>query len=255
MRLSRTAQVVFLGILGCISYTLVDRFIAPTAPTFAATTDGIFVSDATINATHILIVSAFFLLPSSKHTLEEYKPWLSTFLTSVTTDVYFYTSPDMESMIKELRGDRPLTLDTSFSSPFDTPPLQGLEDMYANMRKQDPHKHRGHSVDYYAVWNSKPYLLNRAVETMRSKKEIFEYAFWDDAGSFRDDQLRVGAWPDVGRVEEIWREGVKTSGMAKEDLLFFPMRGLPHASMRHWMETLGPIESSFSQGEACNYPR
>lgn len=74
----------------------------------------------------ILLVSAFFPLAKSKHSHEDYAGWLRKYLAKVTTHIYFFAPPEIESMIRDLRGDLPITLNTSFSSPFEIPPLRDL---------------------------------------------------------------------------------------------------------------------------------
>ncbi len=53
----------------------------------------------------------------------------------------------------------PLTLNTSFSSPFDVPPLRGREEQYDAMHAKDREGFR-HTPALYAVWNAKPWLLH-----------------------------------------------------------------------------------------------
>jgi len=37
------------------------------------------------------------------------------------------------------------------------------------------------------------------------------------------------------------------SGMKKEDLLFFPIRGVPHPTFKFWNEGLGPVDNDVSE--------
>lgn len=199
-------------------------------------------ASASVHA-NILLVSAFFHLPKSKHSMDDYQKWLALFLQHITTDVYFYTSPDLEALVRRVRGPLPITINTTFSSPFDIPPLRGLESKYTEMHEWDREQTR-HSPQLYAVWNAKPYLLDEAV---RTSHRVYDYAFWNDAGSFRNRHT-YGKWPDPGRVERIWEAGSVLSGTRKEDPMFIPIQGVPHVTMRHWDETLGPIDNEFSEG-------
>lgn len=203
-------------------------------------------SNTTADATpppRILLVSAFFPLSKSKHTMHDYRNWLARFLQPIDTDIYMFVPPEMESLVRELRGARLLTLNTTFSSPFDIPPLVGLEERYVKMHTQDREKHR-HSPELYAVWAGKPYFLDEAV---RNAGVQYDYAFWSDAGSFRDEH-RYAAWPDARRVQRVWEEGSRLSGTPSEDLLFFPTYGMPRKSMRDWREDMGPVDDEFSEG-------
>ncbi|KAI5120807.1 hypothetical protein M0805_003205 [Coniferiporia weirii] len=216
--------------------------IVPTAP---------FISypqtqDAVLNGTasgEILLVSAFFPLSKSKHSMRQYSDWLSHFLQSITTDIYFFTTPDLEKTIREIRGALPVTIDTRFSTAFDIPPLSGLEKVYEKMHDQDREREY-HSPELYAVWTAKPFLLAEALRMLPENK--YTYAFWTDAGSFRS-RHSYAAWPDLRRVKEVW-EGGRASGSEAEDLIFFPIQNPPDASMALWDENLGPIDNDFSEG-------
>jgi len=198
----------------------------------------------------VLLVSAFFPLPSSKHPISDYKLWLSHFLHPITTPIYFFTTPESEPFIRSLRGPNlPLTINTTFASPFDVPPLKdglGTREKYQEMWAWDREKEI-RNPELYATWIAKPYLLE---EGLRNSGGAYDYAFWNDAGSFRGDHS-YEVWPDPLRVREVWEEGSKGSGMGKEDLLFFPMWGSPHESMKVWSEDVGPVngDNAFSEGQ------
>ncbi|KAF7365368.1 hypothetical protein MVEN_00409000 [Mycena venus] len=214
---------------------------------------GSVANDSSAHAVHdgaplpkILLVSAFFPLSKSKHTMAEYEWWLSQFLQHVTTDIYFYAPAEMESLIQKCRGDLPITIDTTYSTPFEIPPLSIYQEHYGKMHALDRERFR-HSPELYAVWNAKPFLLDSGVQNLGRAGKEYDYAFWNDAGSFRSahDYKR---WPDPARVRELWEEGSTLSGEKPEDLLFFPIAGMPHPSMRYWVQDHGPVDSEFSEG-------
>ncbi|KAJ7857633.1 hypothetical protein B0H14DRAFT_2750589 [Mycena olivaceomarginata] len=168
----------------------------------------------------VLLVTAFFPLSKSKHTMGEYEWWLSQFLQHVTTDIYFYAPTEMEPLIRRCRGDLPITVDTTYSSPFEIPPLSPYREHYDKMQR--------------------PAALSRT-------GKVYDYAFWNDAGSFRSTHEYKG-WPDPARVQELWKEGSALSGENSEDLLFFPIAGMPHPSMRYWVQDHGPVDAEVSEG-------
>ena len=199
--------------------------------------------------TRILLVSGFYPIANSEHSMRDYKHWLSLFLSRITTDIYFFTPADWEPMIREIRGDLPIRINTTFSSSFDIPPLQDRRRDYERMRARDREQHL-HSPEDYAVLTSKPYFLmegvsNTYVETGRK----YKYAFWTDATIFRHNHPWQH-WPSPERVDDIWAEGVKESGTKAEDLVFFPLEGIPHSSMNLWSEGMGPIDNPFSEGSS-----
>lgn len=265
---TRAFVLVLLISLGVLSYMSFDAYIRPavvgiswpdskgtvvTRPNNTSQTPA-NPRPITHPSPNILLVSAFFPLSKSKHSMSDYSSWLSRFLKPIKTPIYFFTTPDMEPLIRQLRGDLPITINTSYVSPFDIPPLSGdMKQKYEEMWNWDREKHR-HSPELYAVWSGKPFFLD---EGLRNAEALlpptyphphYKYAFWSDAGSFRDSH-DYSTWPDPARVEEVWDEGSKKSGTKADDLLFFPMWAPPHTSMQFWGAGMGPIDNEFSEGE------
>jgi hypothetical protein len=151
----------------------------------------------------------------------------------------------LRERVKGFRGDNlPLTIDTTYSSPFDIPPLKDKEEAYTKIRKKVKPRH---SIESYAFANSKSFFLHKAVLTLSSQGLKYDYAFWNDAGSFHKEH-EYRDWPSPERVEEMMEEGAKLSGTKKEELIFVPMTGVPHKSMTFWQENMGPAASIFSEG-------
>ncbi|KAF7297724.1 hypothetical protein MKEN_01395900 [Mycena kentingensis (nom. inval.)] len=201
----------------------------------------------------ILLVSAFFPLSKSKHTMADYENWLCRFLRPITTDIYFYTPPEMADLVRRCRGPLPIHIDTRFTRPFDVPPLRGMEAEYAAMQALDREK-RIHSAELYAAWNAKPYLLDEAVKMLaETQQRRYAYAFWNDAGSFRGVHEYTD-WPDEGKVREVWREGGRLTGIKEEELLFFPVCRVPHSSYQYWVEDTGPVDGYFGEASFFGGP-
>ncbi|KAL5513823.1 hypothetical protein ACEPAH_4224 [Sanghuangporus vaninii] len=204
----------------------------------------------------ILLVSAFFPLSKSKHSMAQYSDWLSRFLGKITTPVYFFAPPDLEPTIRSIRGALPIVIDTRFQTAFDIPPLKGREADYEKMHGWDREKEH-HSPDLYAIWAAKPFLLAEALRRLRDDRGLtelglkntdnIEYAFWSDAGSFRRTHT-YASWPDLARLDEVWKDGETLSGMKKDEIVFFPLQHLPDVSMQLWTENLGPIDNDVSEG-------
>ena len=195
----------------------------------------------------ILLVSAFFPLKHSKHSQSDYESWLKRFLGQISTDVYFFAPPDSADLVSAARPSSfPMTLNTTFSSAFDVPPLKALQPNYTVMHSWDREKRR-HSPELYAVWNAKAYFLIEAINNAGNSGKTYDYVFWNDAGSFRDEH-GYKVWPDPERVVQVFEQGEKKSGMKKDDLMFFPVTGMPYWSQRYWKEDQGPVDVDFSEG-------
>jgi hypothetical protein len=199
------------------------------------------------NSTRILLVSSLFHISKSKHSKEAYHRWLQRFLGPVTTEVYFYTSTDLVPTVQSARGEGlPITIDATYNTAFEVPPLKGLEGWYNEMHSMD-RENSYHSPELYSIWNAKPFFVDNAIRIMASKGKTYDYVFWNDAGSFREDNV-YKIWPHPSRIDEIWKEGSRLSGTKAEDLLFFPIQHPPY-SARNWNEDMGPIDTDFSEGE------
>jgi hypothetical protein len=197
--------------------------------------------------TRILLVSAFYPLSKSKHSHEEYAVWLSKYLSRVSTHIYFFAPPSIGPTIRRLRGNLPMTLNTTYASPYDIPPLVGLRGVYENMHALDPEKEI-HSPELYAIWTSKSFFLDEGLQNMKKSGAKYDYAFWNDAGSFRDDQ-EFEQWPGAHRISEIFKIGSNLTGTPRRDLFFIPIWGSPPYSMSRWMEEDGPIDTGNSISE------
>jgi hypothetical protein len=200
------------------------------------------------SSSRVLIVSALFFIPSYKNSNETILSWLPRFLGPITTDLYIYTTPELASAVDAARGiGLPIMIDTSFTSPFEVPPLRGRETVYKQMHDVD--KERAfHVPELYAMWNAKPFFVENAIRMLQRMQE-YDYVFWNDADSFKEDH-GYSVWPDTGRLEKVWEEGSSLSGTRKQDLIFMPVVDPPSKVDRFWTEDMGPIDVDFSEGES-----
>ncbi|KAF8161545.1 hypothetical protein B0H34DRAFT_841064 [Crassisporium funariophilum] len=195
----------------------------------------------------ILLVTAMFPIPKSKHSKKEYDTWVKRFLGPITTDIYMYTTPALEEHVRKYRGNNlTITINTTYASPFDIPPLNGTEEKYKKMQKKDRQR-KVHSTALYAFLNAKPFFVHDALRNLEREGKVYEYAFWNDRGAFREEH-RYRDWPSVDRVRAVWDEGEMVTGTGKEDLMFFPIVGVPGSTMVFWNENLGPIDNEVSEG-------
>ncbi|GAA5826182.1 hypothetical protein JCM11251_007197 [Rhodosporidiobolus azoricus] len=136
----------------------------------------------------VTIVSSFYRVDNGKkHRVSEYHEWLTNFLHSVELPIIFYCAPSMAAYIRNLRGSKPLTLVTTYTSPFEMPPNEALGGHAWAVAQHaiDPEKHV-HVPDVYGVWTAKPWIVRDAAERDPYGSEYF---FWVDAGGFRDSSI------------------------------------------------------------------
>ena len=206
------------------------------------TTNG--TDDSEWNQPRILLVTAMFQLADSKPVEDT---WIQHFLGKVTSDIYIFTTPALESHILQLRGSNNIIIDTSYPTPFDIPPLKGKEDAYKQMQKKDRQKSKSRTPGLSALLNSKPFFLHTALNN--STNVAYDYVFWSDIANFHEEH-QYRQWPSPARVRQVWEEGSRLTGTNPDELMFIPMWGLPHSTFVFWNENMGPIDNDFSQGKS-----
>ncbi|KAF8805188.1 hypothetical protein BYT27DRAFT_7192905 [Phlegmacium glaucopus] len=212
-------------------------------------------TDDSSNRPRILLVTAMFDLSNNSNSKPKEDAWIHHFLGEITSDIYVFTTPVLESYILQLRGSNThIIVDTSFSTPFDIPPLKGKEDAYKQMRKKDRQKSRSHTPEFFALHNSKPFFLHTALQKTGVNASVpYDYAFWNDIANFHEEH-QYREWPSPSRVRDVWEEGSVLTGISVDELMFMPMWGLPHSTFLFWNEGMGPIDNDFSQGSFFGGP-
>ena len=207
-------------------------------------------TNITAHTGEVLLVSAYFPLNESRHSDREYGELLGNFLGTIQSPIYFFTPPEIAPLVRRKRGLLPVTINSSYTDPFDAPPVQGLYHYYHRMRRWQNKDRETGGPELYALRTAKPWFLMEAVKNYEAKLasggKSVKYAFWVDIESFRDG-LKVHGWPDAERVEDVFREGAETTGKSKEELLFFPMNDVPNLTMQWWREDMGPLSRNFVQ--------
>ncbi|KAG6884366.1 hypothetical protein C0993_011746 [Termitomyces sp. T159_Od127] len=238
------AIVLCVIVLVCLRFATWPLFAHPVEPLKILSISEDLLSTA---PPRILLVSAFFPLTDAKHTHDEYISWLTNFLgpDGVQSDVYFYTIPELASLVSSLNlypstpaaANRNLTINTTYTSPFSIPPLAPYTSKYHAMHAWDRER-AIHNPELYAVWNAKPWLLDHALRALSHFE--YDYAFWVDAGSFRDPHP-FRSWPDPRRVEQVFANSNK-------DKVLIPLYGVPGIKEYSWRFEMGPVDMDLSEG-------
>ncbi len=192
----------------------------------------------------VLLVSAYFPVANSKHSESDYIKWMTNFLSNIDSPIYFFTPPCHAETILNVRGDLPIIINTTFTTPFEVPPIKPWKTHYEHQAEIDPEnverilRGRKHGPELYAAWHAKPYFLLEGVKNSRLEGNgdaTYEYAFWVDAGSFRSPH-DYRSWPSVDRVESIWNKEML------EDRIFVELMALPEKKYATWSAVDGPFE-------------
>lgn len=142
----------------------------------------------------ITIVTAYYQLKKAKHSHSEYLIWLENFLSFAQSPMIIFTTPDLHPILYRLRGNGsfPTVFILNYASPLQMPPIKPLISTFEEQHETDPER-AYHSVELYAIWCAKSYMLNYSSEINPFRTQYFLYV---DAGAFRTSNYRFRDWPD-----------------------------------------------------------
>lgn len=151
------------------------------------------------------IVTAYYPFEKAKHTRENYAQWLTNLLAYINNPIVIFTHEKHFPLLYKFRNEYTnKTMSTiyilNFSSPLEMPPIKRLENIFRQQLNNDPEKAL-HSVDLYAIWCAKSYMLN-LTSTLNPFRS--HYFLWIDGGSFRNRKYRFNKWPDPHRISMIF---------------------------------------------------
>ena len=65
----------------------------------------------------------------------QYEKWLNDFSGTIRTPVYFFTPLEIASLVTNKRGSLPISANSSYTNPFDVPPVQESRDYCYKLRR------------------------------------------------------------------------------------------------------------------------
>ena len=187
------------------------------------------------NETTIVIV--YFPLAKAKHTQSMYLLWLENLLSFCQSPMVIFTSPEYRPTLHRLRrnGSLPSFFIVDYNSPLRMPPIQSLVSTFKRQHPSDPER-AAHSIELYAVWCAKAFVLNRSVELNPFDTEYFLYV---DAGAFRSSKFRFQQWPHAPAIHSVLKDQRLLLGMIAP----LPRRYCP----LHYTVADGPIRTNLIQ--------
>ena len=209
---------------------------------------------------------------------------MAHFFRQIESDILLFTTPALAPILWDLRGgsaglglsiitdcaslqDCFRTLTRTDESPFDIPPLDGLQPTYESMNKIDPESSI-HNAELYAVWNAKPFfmsLVSRSLAQGQSRSSLrpaltnipssqrYDYFFWHDAGALRGSHP-YKSWPSKTRLDTLWevcrlfihrrdlmysQQAAAKTGLNRDDLIYWPTIVQPEPVLSRWNSTQG----------------
>ena len=151
------------------------------------------------------VVSMYFKLGASKHSLSEYNAWIVNMLKSVQAPLVMYTDNTSIEFLQANRNSSHYT--TTFFIYDDVWGVMRELEMRRNMSYLVPYQTEQHEKDperaihnpsLYACWNLKTYILAKASEMNEYNSEFFIYT---DAGAWREKAFTD--WPHEEFVRNV----------------------------------------------------
>ncbi|UJR19720.1 hypothetical protein I4U23_022854 [Adineta vaga] len=192
-----------------------------------------------INEQHTTtIVTAYFPLEKSKYSQDKYHLWLKNFLGFCHSPMIIYTSNEHQPILQQLRHNGSLITHfiTTYNSPFGIPLIKSFLPAFNKEYETDSEK-MYHSVELYAIWAAKSFLLNQSAQLNPFQTKYFLYV---DAGVFRSSAYRFQKWPHKSAMDTIFKD---------DRLLFSMINTLPRqfCSLPYQLNR-GPVYIDLIQG-------
>ena len=147
------------------------------------------------------IVIAYFPLKKSKYNMTQYSLWLENLLGFCQSPMVIFTSIEYQPILHRLRRNGSLLSHfiVDYRSPLQMPPIKEILSTFERQHRVDPER-AYHSVELYAVWCAKSYMLDLSAKLNPFGTANFLYV---DAGAFRSSGYRFRAWPHEPTVRTI----------------------------------------------------
>jgi hypothetical protein len=149
------------------------------------------------------VVSVYFELFKSKHSVKKYNTWLLNFVKSVTAaPLVMFVDEHSYAKLRPLRQNlltKFYIVKNCWSILRAVEQERGLNYTNSYLRKQnslDPEKSI-HNPELYILWNTKSFVLSKVADLNPFNSTFFLYT---DAGAFREKQL--DNWPDTRFIED-----------------------------------------------------
>ena len=157
------------------------------------------------------VVIGYFPFSKAKHSKSEYLSWLENLLGYCQSPMIIFTNAEYQPILYRLRrnGTLPSLFITEYQSPSDMPPIQSLVSTFKQQHTEDPERDY-HSVELYAAWCAKSFMLDRGAQMNPFRSQYFLYM---DAGAFRSSMYRFERWPHPPTVHAILNDQRLLLGM------------------------------------------
>ena len=171
-----------------------------------------------MNAT---IVTCYYRLNKSKHTIEEYTQWIRNFILHLKdANLVVFTCEKDEPFIRDLLLENlSLRVVLMRKEIEEFRVSKQYPAIWEGQEAMDPNPSCGRGIDCYKIWNTKFEFLKEAIDTNPFQSEYF---VWNDIGNVREDNLidYVSTYPSTNKFSRHKLDIVILNGY-KEPKLFF----------------------------------
>jgi hypothetical protein len=156
----------------------------------------------------------FFSFGKYKHCLIEYDQWPENLLSYTENPKVILTSKEISPLVKRLSDARslivsklvrncfPIVIITDFDTPWEMAPIKIIKDALISQVDMDGEE-QIHSLDLYAIWNAKAWMLEYVALQNPFKTAYFLCV---DTGAFRSTKYRFGSWQNHRKAVQIFQK-------------------------------------------------
>ena len=133
----------------------------------------------------VSLVSCYYKLNKSKHSLQEYDSWIKNFLLNIQTNIIIFVGKNEKEYIKNIIGLNKKSKYLLFEKEIEDFEIvkKNSNDFWNSQESIDPDKTCGRGQDCYKIWNSKFNFLKEAISLNPFNSDKF---IWNDIGNVRD---------------------------------------------------------------------
>jgi hypothetical protein len=142
------------------------------------------------------LITAYFELPISKKSHDQYIEWMKNMLI-IETPMVIFSDEASKPLIKQIRGTLPsyyVTLD------FDDFYTARYETTFYEHQLLDREIAVGHNPQLYMIWNEKSHFLKQAADLNPFQTDYF---LWVDIGCFREPNTQYIQWPNPEKIAQL----------------------------------------------------
>lgn len=156
-----------------------------------------------MSSSRVTIVSCYYPLQKSKHSLDEYMNWITNFLVNIHTPIVMFSDGPAYDFMCQIRQQANL-FDRFYPirKPFSELKFSTTEwiETWTNQVSLSSFSHL-HNQELYRIWANKSFFVEEAMRANPFQSEIFT---WCDAGCWRD--VRVARifgedWPSPEKIQ------------------------------------------------------